>query len=354
VTATLRVVLDQLVAPTTTELAEASRELTRALVAAAPRGADVGAIVPRGEFDAPPGLADVTTLMLPRRELAASWPLGVAPGVGPGLIHAPTLLAPLVKHDRVHETHQIVVTLWDLRPWQEPDALPRAEVLWHRAMLKRAQKHADAIVVPTHAMAETLAQIAPKAATRVRVIAGAPPADFRVPTDAAGRLRTLGLPGRVVVLDAPDPVAFGAVPADATAAVFVADAHAMETARAVAAAAGVAADRVIPVPAADRHDRAAVLSVADAFVATSRVAGWPWRGVEALAAGVPVAAVDTPTHREVFAEAAVLSATGDLRGAVAAVRGPAATRLRVLASDRGRSFSWREAAERTWALHAEL
>lgn len=353
-TATLRVVLDQLVAPTSPDLAEASRELTRALVDAAPRGADVGAIVPRGEFDAPAELADVTTLLLPRRELAASWPLGVVPGVGKGMIHAPTLLAPLVKHDRVHETHQIVVTVWDLAPWEAAETLPRADVVWHRTMLKRAAKHADAIVVPTHAMAEALTAIAPKAASRVRVIGGAPPADFRVPTDAAGRLRTLGIDGRVVVLGEPDAAAFAALPAGAVAAVFVADAAEADGVRDVAASAGVAADRVVPVPATDRHDRAAVLSVADAFVTARAVAAWPWRGVEALAAGVPVAAVDTPSHREVFAEAAVLAEPDGLRDALRAALGPAVTRLGVLAADRGRSFSWREAAERTWALHAEL
>jgi len=29
-------------------------------------------------------------------------------------------------------------------------------------------------------------------------------------------------------------------------------------------------------------------------------------------------------------------------------------RLSVLAADRGRAFSWREAADRVWQLHAEL
>ena len=32
----------------------------------------------------------------------------------------------------------------------------------------------------------------------------------------------------------------------------------------------------------------------------------------------------------------------------------AADRLAVLAGDRGRAFSWREAADRVWQLHAEL
>jgi hypothetical protein len=30
------------------------------------------------------------------------------------MIHSPTSLAPLVKHDRVHDNDQTVVTMWDL------------------------------------------------------------------------------------------------------------------------------------------------------------------------------------------------------------------------------------------------
>ena len=46
VTALLRVVLDQVVAPTSADLSMASRELGRALVTAAPAGCAVEGIVP--------------------------------------------------------------------------------------------------------------------------------------------------------------------------------------------------------------------------------------------------------------------------------------------------------------------
>jgi glycosyltransferase involved in cell wall biosynthesis len=354
--ATLRVVLDQLVAPTSSDLAEAADSLTRALVATAPRGADVGAIVPRGDFTAPDGVEDVTRLALPRRELAASWPLGVAPGVGKGMIHAPTLLAPLVKHDRVHETHQVVATVWDLRPWHEDSGLPRTEVAWHRAMLKRAEKHADAVVVPAHAMADELATISRRLAGRIRVIAGAPPIGFRVPTDAAGRLRTLGIEGPVVaVAEAGADALRAAAGADAHIVVFDGGDEARDAViRDHAAAAGVPGERITLLADLDAHDRASVLSAASLLIAPSNAAAWPWRAVEALAAGVPVVAADTAVHREVLADAALYAEPAGLADAVRAALGPAATRLRVLAGDRGRSFSWREAAERTWSLHAEL
>ena len=47
-TATLRVMLDQLVAPTEPDLAEATRELARALVIGAPAGCEVEGIAPAG------------------------------------------------------------------------------------------------------------------------------------------------------------------------------------------------------------------------------------------------------------------------------------------------------------------
>lgn len=361
-TATLRVVLDQLIAPTRPDYADASRELARALIATAPRGCDVAGIVPAPglEDGVLPGLVDVTRLPLQRRELAASWQLGIVPGVGKGMIHSPTLLAPFVRHDRVNETHQIVATLWDLRAWEASDELSRPEVMWWRGMLKRAEKHADALVVPTHAMAARLESLG-KFTGRVRVIAGAPPTGFAVPSDAAGRLRTLDLPSPFVA------VAGGAAPSDGLAAAFAAVAGS-ETDVVVldcpegeepavlelAAAAGVAEARVHVRGALEPFDRAAVLGAATLFVAGSARADWPWRAVEALTVGVPVVAVESEAHREVLADAAAFAAPEGLADAVAAALGPEAARLRVLAGDRAKAFSWTEAGEKVWALHADL
>ena len=116
------------------------------------------------------------------------------------MLHSPTLFAPLVKHDRVHDNDQTVVTLWDLRAWEAPDELGRAPRRWQRAMLKRAVKHADAVVVPTHSMAARLEELAPKLGERVRVIAGAAPSGFAVPSDEVGRRRVLDVPEGFVLL----------------------------------------------------------------------------------------------------------------------------------------------------------
>src|SRR6478735_8399073 len=191
--ATLRVMLDQLVAPSEPELVEASRELARALVVAAPSGCEVEAIAPagglQGGLDSVPGLAGVRRTALPRRELAAALQLGVGTGIGGGMIHSPSLFAPLVRHDRVHDHDQTVVSVWDLRPWESPAELPRGVAAWHKAMLKRAVKHADAVVVPTHSLDARLREIAPGLGDRIRVVAGAAPLGFAVPMDEIGRRR---------------------------------------------------------------------------------------------------------------------------------------------------------------------
>ena len=179
---TLRVMLDQLAAPTEHALAEASRDLTRALIAGAPAGCEVEGIAPAGTSDVGiPGLAGVRRTALARRELSGALQLGLGTGIAGGMIHSPTLFAPLVRHDRVHDHDQTVVTVWDLRAWESGAELPRGVAAWQKAILKRAARFADAVVVPTHSLAVRLGEIAPSLADRVRVVAGAAPLGFAVP-----------------------------------------------------------------------------------------------------------------------------------------------------------------------------
>ena len=392
-TALLRVVLDQVVAPTGGDLAIASRELGRALVKTAPKGCAVEGIVPAvadvaGVVEgAVPGLASLSRMALPRRELAAAWQLGVAPGVGGGMIHSPTLLAPLVKHDRVHDHDQTVVTLWDLDAWERPAELARPAVTWHKAMLKRAARFADAVVVPTHALASRVAELG-AFGDRVRVIAGAAPSGFAVPTDEVGRRRALDLPeGFVLTAGSSAPSAqlsdaFAAVArAGLDLPVVVLDVPAGDEPAVVdlAAAAGLGEGRVHVQGALDDADRAAVFGGAVAFVAPAVSSAFPWRVVEALTVGVPVVASGSAVHREVVLDGGVFAVAepGDGEGALAEASSEAGApgstgeslgvelagvlastdaveRFGVLAADRGRAFSWAGAAERVWQLHADL
>ena len=83
-TTTLRVIVDQIVAPVPGPLGRYTRDLSRAIIAAAPRGCDVEAIVsssPPDDYDRLlqeiPGLAGLYKTTLARRELAAAWQLGL-------------------------------------------------------------------------------------------------------------------------------------------------------------------------------------------------------------------------------------------------------------------------------------
>ncbi|MCR2824023.1 glycosyltransferase [Microbacterium sp. zg.Y909] len=369
-TTTLRVVIEAPV-PTGDRQAQAGRELAGALASTAPSGCDVAALVPSVPDDViaalraeVPGLARVDTAPLARRELAASWQLGIAAGVGGGMIHATGLAAPLVRHDRVYHHDQTVVTMWDLAAWEAPDELARPFVSWQKAMLKRVGKHADAVVVPTHAHAERLAEIA-KLGERIRVIAGAAPEGFAVPTDEVGRRRALELPGEYVLVDGTWSTgldaAFAAVARGGEGLPMVvtgvADAQAADV-TALAVEAGLTAERVHVPGGLDAADRAAVLSGASVLLAPATVTAFPWLVVDALTLGTPVLAADCAVHREVVVDGAVLvdaAAEGLADGLRQVMESDSAReRLSVLSADRGRAFSWQGAAERVWQLHADL
>lgn len=355
--AQLRVVLDQIATVIDPDQAGAAGDLTAGLVATAPTDCTVETIVPAGAKVDIPGVAEVRTLGLGRRELAASWQLGLTPGVGGGLIHAPTLMAPLVKHDRVHDDNQIAVTVWDLNAWEAPQTLSRSAVGWQRGMLRRAAKHADAVIVPTHSMAERIRDFA-KLNGRVRVIAGAPPEGFAIPVDAASRRESLSLPEDYVVLSGSAEQlvdGFRAAAAADVDAVVLDAADGIEPRLAeMASAAGLPERRAHIRGVLPAQERAAILGGASAFVATSTLSAWPWRAMEAMALGVPIVAVDSGMHRDVIAEGGVLVAPGELSDAVTDAVGTGASRLRVLAGDRARAFSWASSAERVWSLHADL
>lgn len=364
-TATLRVMLDQLVAPTDPDLETASRELATALIDRAPSGCEVAGIAPAGSPAVEiAGLAEVRRSPLARRELAGALQLGVASGIGGGMIHSPTLFAPLVKHDRVHDHDQTVVTIWDLGPWEAPGEYPKASVAWQKAMLKRAVKHADAVVVPTHAMAVRLAEIA-KLGERIRVIAGAAPEGFAVPRDDVGRRRELDLPEGFVLLSGHHGESLGAGLAavarsgvDLPVVVIGAAEGEEPTIADQASAAGIPERSLHVRGALSGADRAAVFAGAVAFVVADQRFGLPWRVLEALALGVPVVAASSPVNDEVIVDGgAVVDADPEALGAALADAlgtTAAATRLGVLSADRGRAFSWLGAADRVWQLHAEL
>lgn len=353
----LRVVLDQLVSPTDPDVAEASQHLADALAITAPRGCGVEAILPAGDGGAVDGAATTRRLRLGRREMLATWPAGVGLGVAGGMIHSPTLLAPLVRHDRLHDGTQAVVTLWDLDPWEHPDRLSRGSVGWRRAMLRRAVRHADAVVVPSHAIAERLGHIAPLG-DRIRVVAGAAPLGFAEPEDAELRRTDLTTPDEYVVLvgegDALN-AGFAAAAAAGLHAIVLDAAEGTEPALVEqAVAAGMPERHAHARLPLNSDDRAALLAGARALITLDPRAAWPWRAIEAMTLGTPVIAIDSDVHHDVLADGATIVTQDEVTDALTDVRGEGEQRARVLASDRSRAFSWLSSAERVWALHADL
>ncbi|WP_181003438.1 glycosyltransferase [Microbacterium sp. CJ77] len=280
------------------------------------------------------------------------------------MIHSPSLMAPLVRHDRTHDHDQTVVTLWSLEAWTHPQHLDRGHIARQRAMLRRAVRFADAVVVPTHAMAAELSEIAPLR-SRVRVIAGAAPRGFAAPADALGRRRRWGLPEQYVVVlgsridaESLSSALHAQTGEEVHIAVVAEDANASRIDDLARAGEGTEGRIHAPV-VADALDRAAILSGALAVVAPSVLPAFPWRVLEALAVGAPIIAAATSQNEELLADAACYVSVGDSEDMVDAIHSvvrddATGRRLRLLSMDRSRSFSWLDASERVWQLHAEL
>lgn len=361
---TLRVILDDMLLRGGGPLARYAEELTRALVSTAPRGAEVAGVVaasPEDDYarirERVPGLRELYKSALARRELQAAWQRGFTVLPGSGMVHSTSLLAPLRRHDRtVDPGEQTVVTIHDALAWTHPDLLPPRQASWAKAMGRRAEKHADAVVVPTHAVAADLEeQLA--LAGRVRVIGPAPSTDLEVPADAADRRASLGLPERyvVAVTEGDARLGFAALPAVAARL----DVPVVLLAGPGDTAAVDDADRLTVVEEPGWSDRVAVLAGAAAYLHPVTAAG-PVAGLlDALALGLPVVASDLPAVAEVTTDAATLVPPGDaeaLADAVAELLGDETARDRaaVAAGDRAKAFTWRDAAEKVWQLHADL
>lgn len=378
---TLRVIVDQMVAPVPGGIGRYAEELTRQLVATAPDGCDVEAVVSAvspAELEhlrtLLPGLGSVDRLALPRRELAVAWQGGLTFGASRGMVHAPSVLAPLVKHDRFQEPgRQTVVTVHDTVPWTHPETLTPRGVHFHKAMVKRAWKHADAVVVPTHAVAAALDEVH-RFGDRLRVIGGAPSGRLRVPVDADLRAERLGLPQRyVLAVGTLEPrkglqhliaaMAHPDAPTDVPLVIAGPDGWGDVDVVGIAEQAGLPQERVKVLGRVDDADLAVVYDRATVFVFPSLAEGFGLPVVEAMSLGTPVVHSDDPALREVSSDAGVTVALDPrpsyperLAQAVYQVVNDPLLRdqLAIAGPDRARMFDWRDSATETWHLHADL
>ncbi|MCW4385057.1 glycosyltransferase family 4 protein [Salinibacterium sp. SYSU T00001] len=386
----LRVTIDQLVAPVPGGIGRYTEELTRELIAQAPPECSVAGIVSAvGEEEMEqlstllPGLAEIIRLPLPRRELALAWRFGATsiPGRGPdgtwrspkGMLHATSPLAPLGRHDRINDPgNQTVVTIHDVLAWTHPESLGSGTVAFHKAMAKRAQRHADAVVVPSHAVASELGELL-DFGDRIRVIGGAVSAKLQVPVDAEERAARLALPERYIfTMGSLEPhrrlsalIESLAHPDSVDLPLLIAGPSAwggLEVAG-VAAEAGLAEDRVRTLGTLSDADLSVVLDRASVFVLPSASAGFGLPVVEAFSFGTPVVHSDAPALVEVAAGAGYTVPLSHEAGyparlaqAIASIVDDPDTveRMRVQSLDRARAFSWADSAAGVWQLHAEL
>ncbi|MBF4575898.1 glycosyltransferase family 1 protein [Frondihabitans sp. VKM Ac-2883] len=379
---TLRVVVDQILAPVPGGIGRYTEELTRQLIQVAPRGCDVEGVVaahPQEAYDRLedklPGLAGLYRSVLGRRELSVAWQTGVIGFPGRGMVHGTSLMTPLYKHDRsLDAATQTAVTIHDTVPWTHPSTLTAQGVRWHRAMTKRAYRFADAVVVPTHAVAAELNEIFPFG-DRIRVIGGAVSTELDAPDEAiAARIADeLDLPERYVLSvgtleprkglepllqamahpDAPD------VPLLIVGPEGWGDVHIDD----VVARLGLPEGRVRILGRVSDEALSVLLQRASVFVFPSVAEGFGLPVIEAFSFGTPVVHSDAPALVEVAAGAGITVPRDDATGyperlaqAMFQVVNDLelATRLGVAGLDRARAFSWRDSAEKVWQLHADL
>ena len=372
---TLRVIIDDMLhgSPAAARYAE---ELTRELIVTAPPGCIVEGFVSASTepdyervADRLPGLARLHKSALARRELVAAWSHGFTRLPGAGMVHAPSLLAPLRRHDRLNNGDQLVVTIHDTLAWRHPEALSSRAVSATKALGKRAERYADAVVVPTHAVAAELSELL-TLGTRIRVISGAPATAIRLPMDADDRAEALRLPVSYVVARTVSPAAIRTLIAaiadvDPTAHLLIVG-PAEDDAELIAAAtdAGLGA-RVRGLGQLADADLAVVLARASVFSAVEPTEGYGGPILDALALGTPVVHSDDASAVELTADAGITVALEGapeaehpalLAAALSQVLDDAQTaeRLKYLGLDRSRAYNWRTSAERVWQLHADL
>ncbi|MGY1824793.1 glycosyltransferase family 4 protein [Blastococcus sp. SYSU DS0541] len=311
-----------------------------------------------------PGVRGPRRLPLPARPLTVAWQVGAPPRPrGADVVHAPTLLAPPRRRGV-----PLVVTVHDAVPWTHPGTLTPRGVRWHRAMAQRVGRGADAVVVPTEAVARELRDHVELRAPVV--VAGAGVSDrLRAPADAADRLTRLGLTGgHLVTVATLEPrkgldvllTALAAAGGELPPLAVVGhpgwggiDPSAMATDL------GLPDGSVRLLGGVSDADLAAVLSGAVLAVVPSRAEGFGLPVVEAMAAGVPVVTSDAPALVEVGGGATRVVPAGDgkaLAGALEELIADPGERaaLRAAGLARAADFTWDAVADRLWSLYARL
>jgi glycosyltransferase involved in cell wall biosynthesis len=238
-------------------------------------------------------------------------------------------------------------------------------------MIRRAAVRANAIVVPTVAVAEDLARHAPGPATIAVVPHGVPDA-LLAPVDAEqSRAAAAGLElpdSYVLAVGTVEPRKGLDVLIEAMAKPFAPDLPLVIVGprgwgevdlTALAEAHGLAPSRLRVLGRISDPDLAVVLRRASVLAVPSRAEGFGLPVLEALAVGTPVVHTDVPALLEVAGDAGVAVPRDDARTLAATLRavlddGPGTRRRVAQGQLRAAAFTWEHAASELWRLHTRF
>ncbi|GAA2339203.1 glycosyltransferase family 1 protein [Saccharopolyspora halophila] len=356
-------IAEQLLAPVPGGTGRYTRELLRALAATAPDGWAVRSVVSRSGDPGRarvPGVDGPRVLPLPRRALIAAWERGLPPWPGGDAVHAMTPLAPPARRGR-----NLVVTVHDTVPWTHPETLTPRGVGWHRRAIARAARTADALVVPTRAVATDLTRRIGGTAPISTIGEGVGP-DLATDHRAAPELLPAVLPERYVL-------AIGTVEPRKGFDHLVramAEQHAPEASLVIVGRPGwggldlprlaeECGTRLRMLSGLTDRQLGAVLRGASALAVPSLAEGFGLPLLEGMAAGIPVVHSDAPALVEVAAGAGLQVPRADPRALATALRTAVddigrRDALREAGSRRAREFSWERTAREVWSVHLEL
>jgi glycosyltransferase involved in cell wall biosynthesis len=305
-------------------------------------------------------------LPLPRRALVAAWERGLGPAPrGVDVIHAPTLLVP-------PRATRLIVSIYDVVPWTHPDTLTSRGVHWHRTMAATAAERADAIVVPTRAVAQELGAVLDLPADRFEVLGAGVSQSLRVEPSssaiAAVRQRYDLPTGFVLSLATLEPRKGLDVLIDALAELGPAAPPLVVVGQAgwggvdpadLAYRRGLGPDSIRVLGKVTDADLGVVLREATLLVAPSRAEGFGLPVAEAMAVGTPVVCSDAPALVEVAGGAAIVFPREDASRLADAIRRLSADeherqRLKRAGLARSATFDWDEVGRRAWALYRDV
>ncbi len=317
-----------------------------------------------------PDLRTVRSSTLDRRLLGWAWETPAALPPPGDVVFAPSLFAPIAAVARRGRS-RLIVTVHDLVPFTHPETLSPHGVRWHRRQIERARRWADAIIVPSEAVADAVEHYAP-VGTRLHVVPGAASPQLLHATSATG----LGVSDDPYMLfvGTIEPrkgldllVAALAHPALATAStrslrlvVVGADGWGGVDVFHYARGAGADIGRMRVTGRVDDGELAALIRGAVVLVAPSRAEGFGLPVVEAMSLGTPVIHSLDAALSETAAGAGigvdlsgdVDSAVARLAAAIARVTTEPVLRARLVGSGlvRAADFSWPASADLAWKV----